>query len=46
MNPQARRFPMLRWMRVLSASAVAVWLAGSTVRAAETQLSAVQFPDR
>ena len=37
---------MLRWMRVLSASAVAVWLAGSTVRAAETQLSAVQFPDR
>jgi len=33
-------------MRVLSASAVAVWLAGSTVRAAETQLSAVQFPDR
>ena len=37
---------MLRWMRALSAAGVAALLAASTLRAAEAQLSAVQFPDR
>lgn len=37
---------MSRWMRALPAAVAALWIAAVPARAAETPLSAVQFPER
>src|SRR5262249_11309206 len=44
--PLVRRSPMSRRIRALSVTAAVLALASSTARAADTQLSAVQFAER